>query len=136
MRWSEHCAAWRFVVVVLSLVLAGCDGYVNVRGAVRNSRGEPIAGAKIHVTNMDQYWRTESRPDGCFDGGGTTDPMHSSEPLTVVAPGYKTASAKVRTGGTHNQLIVTLALSDSAAASQIQLLAPDSNESAPCTESK
>src|SRR6266850_1919800 len=112
MRTFEHRTALRFVVVVLSLVLVGCDGYVKVRGAVRNSRGEPVAGAKIHVTNMDQYWRTESRADGCFDRSRTTDPMHSSEPLTVVAPGYKAASAKVRTGGIHNQVIVTLVPSD------------------------
>src|SRR5258708_30159212 len=102
MRRSEHRTALRFAIITVSLVLAGCDGLVDVSGVVRNSRGESVAGAKIHVTNMDQYWYTESRADGCFLDGGTTDPMHSSEPLTVVAAGYKDASAKGRTGRTPN----------------------------------
>jgi hypothetical protein len=73
---------------------------------------------------MDQYEQTESGADGCFLYFRTTDPMHSSEPLTVAATRYKTASANVRTG-IRNQVIVTLVPSDSPAASQVQVLTPD-----------
>ena len=124
MWWPKRQRAAR-LVVILSLVLAGCDGGVHVRGLVLNSQGTPIPGAKIHVTNMDEFWRTESRADGCFLGGGTSDPMHSFEPLTVAALGYKTATAKIRTRATPNRVIVTLVPSDSAAVNRIQLLAAD-----------
>src|SRR6267378_4228644 len=95
MRRSEHLTALLFVGVMLCLVLAGCDKFVDMRGTVRNSRGEAIAGAKIHLTNSQERWNTESRADGCFVYGGSVDPTASSEPLTVVATGYKTASATV-----------------------------------------
>ena len=86
--------ALQLILMGLSLVLAGCDGLVYVRGVVRNPHGEPVSGAKIHVTDI---WYTETDANGCFNTGGTTDPFHSSEPLTIVAPGYKKASTKVRT---------------------------------------
>ena len=126
-----------FISMALSLVLAGCDGVVYVRGVVRNPHGQPVAGAKIHVTDMAQYWYTESDTNGCFNAGGTTDPMHSSEPLTVVAPGYKKASAKVRTAATRNRVIVTLVPSDSQGASGIQLLPPKNDKNLePCNPSR
>lgn len=114
--------------MALSLVLAGCDGLVYVRGVVRNPKGEPIAGAKIHVTDMTQYWYAESDANGCFHAGGTTAPTHSKEPLRIVAPGYKNASAKVRAAGTGNIVNVTLVPSDSQGASRIQLLTPKSDK--------
>ena len=124
------------VVVSFSVFLGGCDGLVRVNGVVRDSRGEPIAGAKIHVTSMDQYWRAEWGANGCFYVGGTSDPMHSTEPLTVVAPGYKSASAKVRTGAIYNQVIVILVPSNSAAVSKTRLLAAsEAKELTPCDKS-
>jgi len=123
--------------MALSLLLAGCDGFVYVRGVVRNPHGQPIAGAKIHVTDMTQYWYTESDTNGCFDASGTTAPTHSKEPLTVVAPGYKNASAKVRNKATRNHVIVTLVPSDSQGASRIQLLTPQDDKALePCNSAK
>src|SRR5258708_1754352 len=123
MHRSERRTALLFVGVICCLVLAGCDKFVSMRGTVRNSRGEAVAGAKIHLTNTNKYWYTESHPDGCFIHSGSVNPMASSEPLTVVATGYKTASAKVPMARFHYQVTVTLVPSDSAAASGIQLLA-------------
>jgi hypothetical protein len=135
---SGHLTAQLFVGVILCLVLAGCDKFVDMRGTVRNSRGEAIAGAKIHLTNSHERWNIESRADGCFVDGGSVDPRASSEPLTVVAIGYKTASASVPMARIHLiQVIVTLVPSDSAAGSRIQLLtADDSKTLASCGESK
>ena len=128
----------RLAVIVFPALLVGCDGAVRVRGVVRDSRGEPIAGAKVHVTSMDQYgWRTVSDDNGCFMDGGTTDPMHHYEPLIVEASGYKLASTKVRAANTRNQVIVTLVTSDSPGASWIQLLNPGSDSDlAPCDKSR
>lgn len=126
--------------MALSLVLAGCDGFVYVRGVVRNPHGEPVAGAKIHVTDMTEYWYTESDSNGCFKAGGAHDGSHSTEPLTVTAAGYQKASAKVRTAATRNHVIVTLVPSDSQGTSRIQVLTPqnDQNEKElePCNSSK
>ena len=136
MREGRYRAVLRLAIVGFLFVLVGCDGAVRVRGAVRDLRGEPVAGAKIHVTSMDQYWRTVSGTDGCFLESGTTDPMHSYEPLTVEAAGYKTASTKVRAAYTRNQVIVILVPSDSSDTSRIQLLAPGSDKDlAPCDKS-
>jgi hypothetical protein len=112
--------------MALSLVLAGCDKFLYVRGVVRNPTGKPVAGAKIHVTNMTQYWYAESGANGCFEAGGATDPMHSSEPLAMVATGYKNASGKVR--APMNHVIITLVPSDSQDASRIQLLEPKNDK--------
>ena len=120
--------ALQFIPVVLSLILVGCDGFVYVRGVVRTPQGQPVAGAKIHVTDMAQYWYTQSNANGCFDVGGVRPPKHSSEPLRVAAPGYKNASAKVRTDATKNQVVVTLVPSDSRDPSQIQLLDPKNDK--------
>jgi hypothetical protein len=138
MRRSEQRTALRCGVVILCLVLAGCDKFVDVRGTVRDSRGEVVAGAKIHLTNSDKYWYTESHSDGCFIDGGAVDPMASSEPLTVVAAGYKPASLSVPMARFHHQVIVNLVPSDSAGASRIQILASsnDSKNLASCDESK
>ena len=137
MHGPAHRRALQFILVALSLVISGCDGFVYVRGVVRNPHGEPVAGAKIHVTNMVQYWYTESDANGCFNASGTTAPTHSSEPLRVVAPGYKNASAKVRTAATRNHVIVTLAPSDSQGASRIQLLTPQNEKDLqPCNPSR
>ena len=137
MMLEDSRTVLRFAMIVLPVLLAGCDGLVRVRGVVRDSHGEPIAGAKIHVTSTEPYWRTVSDDDGCFADGGTTDPMHSYEPLTVEASGYKPASTKVRAANTRNQLIVTLVTSDSSDASRIQLLNPGSDgDLAPCDKSR
>ena len=125
---STHRVVWQFSLIALSLVLAGCDGLVYVRGVVRNPNGEPVAGAKIHVTDMTQYWYTESDANGCFHAGGTTAPTHSKEPLRIVAPGYKNASAKVRAAGTRTLVSVTLVPSDSQGVSRIQLLTPQNDK--------
>ena len=128
---------WQFILPALSLILAGCDGAVHVGGVVRNPHGESVAGAKIHVTDMAQYWYAESDANGCFLAAGTTDPMHSSEPLTVVAPGYKIASANVRTFPAKNHVIVTLVPSDSQGTSRIQLLTPqNAKDLGPCSRSR
>ena len=126
--------ALQLILMGLSLVLAGCDGLVYVRGVVRNPHGEPVSGAKIHVTDI---WYTETDANGCFNTGGTTDPFHSSEPLTIVAPGYKKASTKVRTRATRNHVIVTLVPSDFQGASRIQLLTPKNDKDLePCNSSR
>jgi len=128
--------AWQFIPLALSLVLAGCDGYVAVRGVVRNTHGEPVVAAKVHVTDMGQYWYADSDANGCFTASGTTTPTHSKEPLTVVAPGYKKASAKVRTANTQNHVIVTLVPSHSQGASRIQVLTPQNDKDLqPCNSS-
>jgi len=138
MHRPTHRGAWQFIPLALSLILAGCDGFVAVRGVVRNPRGEPVAGAKIHVTDITtQHWYTESDANGCFNASGATAGRGpSSEPLTVVAPGYKKASAKVRTAGTQNHVIVTLVPSDSQGASRIQILTPENDKDLqPCNSS-
>jgi len=123
--------------MALSLILAGCDGLVYVKGMVRNPNGEPVAGAKVHVTDMTQYWYTESDANGCFQAGGTTAPTHSTEPLRIVAPGYKNASAKVRAAGTRNLVSVILVPSDSQGTSRVQLLTPKSDKDIePCKSSR
>lgn len=118
-----------FILIVLSSVFAGCDGFVHVRGVVRNPAGKPVAGATIHVTDMTDYWYTQSDENGCFYASGTTAGTHSSEPLTVVASGYKNASTKVRTSiAQRNQVIVILVPYDSPGGSRIQLLTPKDNK--------
>ena len=104
----------QLTVLAISLILAGCDRFMYANGAVRSSRGLPIVAAKIHLSDMPQYWYTQSDANGCFAVGGATDPMHSSEPLKVEAPGYKSASAKVRT--TRSHVVVTLVPSNSEGA--------------------
>jgi len=140
MRRFEHRVALLFVGVVLCLVLAACEGGYYVAGTVRHSQGEPVAGAKIHVTNRDEspYGdTTASDGDGCFSRQNFTDPMHSSEPLTVGAPGYKAASAKVPTMR-KNEVTMTLVPSDSGAESRIQVQSRrlDGENLATCAGSK
>ena len=94
-----RCAA--AVLLALSSAVGGCDGFVRARGIIRDAHGSPVGRARIQLTDMEQYWRTESRSDGCFDVGGATG-WDRYEPLTVEVPGYKPVTMRVRTAGTDN----------------------------------
>src|SRR6185312_5426712 len=110
-----RCAA--AVLLALSSAVGGCDGFVRARGIIRDAHGSPVGRARIQLTDMEQYWRTESRSDGCFDVGGATG-WDRYEPLTVEVPGYKPVTMRVRTAGTDNRVIVTMVPLDSASESR------------------
>jgi hypothetical protein len=114
---------------ILALLLAGCGQSLNVDGIVLGAQNRPIAGAEVDAIPRGHAYRSrfhgESRADGCFSLGGSVSLRRSKVPLRVTAPGYKPATAEVRSpSSTH--VIVTLASRNSTGESQVLLLLEDS----------
>jgi hypothetical protein len=113
----------------LSLLVAGCGQSLRVDGIVLGAQNRPIAGAEIDAVPRGHSYRSrfhsESKADGCFSLGGSVSVWRNTVPLRVTAPGYRPVTAEVRSPST-THVIVTLAPKNSAAESQVLLLAEDS----------
>jgi len=106
---------------VAFLALCGCDGGIYVRGVVRDPSGGAIPKARVSILEVGRDQATDE--EGCFNVGGLTAPGRRDYSLTVSAPGYKLATAKLRSG--KDPLAVTLQPEGSAGESAVRPLTKD-----------
>lgn len=123
-------------VTVFTLVLCGCDKFVRVTGVIRDLNGQPIVGAKIHLTSMEEYWYAASGADGCFSVDGATDPMRRNEPITVEASEHKNRLEEHTSNRYAKPCNCYPIATESPDANRVQLLASDANKDlTPCDKS-
>jgi hypothetical protein len=90
---------WGAIVVAAALFLAGCDGFVRVRGRVVDATGTPMSSAQVRLdAGPDQRAFAESvRADGCFVLSRVVAPGRYKYTFRVTAPGFAPAEATLAT---------------------------------------
>jgi hypothetical protein len=123
---SRAFCARGLAALLIGVSLAACDGALQIQGKVLDSQSGPVVGAAIDASpfpaSRDEWnsrFRSQSRADGCFSVAGIVSPFPTKRvPFTVVASGYKPATAEVESPSTTNQVIVNLVSKDSVGESR------------------
>lgn len=87
----------RCLSAIALLSLSGCDGFLQVRGVVRDTMGKPISGARVRLEHGDgRKFEEKTDRQGCFSTSGTVPSGRYEYSLLVDANGYSPATTKVR----------------------------------------
>jgi len=115
----------RSLSVVAVLTTAGCDGFLQVNGVVRDTGGRPIVGAHVLLVSAGEG-KVEKKTDskGCFWVDKGIAPGRYKYDLSVESIGYEPATAEVEITREENVSIV-LARKGSSSASQVEKLLQD-----------
>ena len=107
------------VVLTASIVTAGCDGAIRLRGRVLDTAGAPISTARIHLqpTRNGRQFDSTPTPDGCFTIGGVVAPGRYNYKVLITAPGYKSAEGVIVTNENNRTVVVLRRETESAPSS-------------------
>ncbi len=112
----------------LLLFLAGCmgDGAVDCTGTIVTAEGKPVAGARVHATELQDVSGLDSKslPDGSFTVGALIAPGRYWVAFVVDAPGFKPLHFEVPTL-LRNHARIVLAPAGSAEEGSIDLASTD-----------
>jgi len=106
-------------LLLLSLFfLEGCDGFLHIRGVVRDTAGKPIPNARVALTHGEgRKFEDMTDSNGCFSAGGTIAPGRYKYDLRIEANGYIPVIAEIETLANRN-VVVILAREGSSGPSQ------------------
>jgi hypothetical protein len=113
---TRGCAV---TVVLATLLLAGCDGLVRIRGRVVDATGIPVPEAQIQL-ERGADWRAFSdrvTADGCFKVGQVVAPGRYKYNVRVIAPGFAPVRGQVETLGNNYAAVVLHRVGDRAQSS-------------------
>ena len=118
-----HSFTTRLVVTTVglaaSVVAAGCDGAVRLRGRVVDTAGAPISTARIHLqpTRNGRQFDDAPTADGCFTIGHVVAPGRYNYKVLITAPGYKSAEGVIVTNENNRSVVVLRRETESAPSS-------------------
>ena len=110
-----------------SVGVTGCDGFLDIRGVVRDASGKPLPDAKVVLEYRDGRKFVESTDSaGCFSVGGTVASGRYKYHLRVEKARYEPATADVPLT-TPNTVAIVLAAQSSGDGSRVLAV-----ETVPC----
>jgi hypothetical protein len=107
-------------LLLVIILLAGCDYFLHVRGVVRNTDGGPISGASVLLEHAGHRFMDRTDSSGCFSAGGAIAPGDYKYNLRVEAEGYQAAMTEVGTTTVNENVLVVLARKGSRNMSRTQ----------------
>jgi len=74
--------------IPLLLFLCACDGGTNIRGYVRDPKGQPIPGASVTLTVRERITSASSNAQGYYHVGMIHSPFRVDETLVAYKDGF------------------------------------------------
>jgi hypothetical protein len=75
--------------LVLSVILAGCDGHTRVKGYVYDRHDNPIKDALVTLEYSTHKFDARTDKDGAYDVGLVHGPFFATLTLTTTKEGFK-----------------------------------------------